>query len=442
MEWDNNCSFRKRKCDVKQNRVSLCDLKKIFLTMPSVNPIWQFFERREDKAKCNICKSLLSLGSKIPKKQTVKNLRNHLERIHLNEYQKYLAIQSEGKKKITESAKTNQPSIKNAVEQMFTWPADSPITKRIDKCIMDLILVDMLPFNAVQGAAFQRLNFNDPLIKSRYKVKSEKFFRDLMHVTYDNVKKKIMDKVSKAKWISFTTDIWTSTGKTCSLLSFTAHFISEGKKEKVILGAADMSKNHKASYIFEKLSEIIKDFELEGRIHVGVSDNAGNMVAAMKLGDIKHFGCVSHTLQLAIHDAFNKNVQLKSLIEKCRKIVSHFKKSEKASRTFKSIQKECGLPDHRLLQDVSVRWNSSYIMMERLVEQSAAVNLYAAKYDGISVIYAEEWNHIKEMILLLESFYEATLDICSDDSCASLIIPLIQLIKGKIEGSKTILKNF
>ncbi|XP_075157766.1 zinc finger BED domain-containing protein 4-like [Haematobia irritans] len=295
---------------------------------------------------------------------------------------------------------------------MFTWPADSPITKRIDKCIMDLILVEMLPFNAVQGAAFQRLNFNDPLIKSRYKVKSEKFFRDLMHVTYDNVKKKIMDKVSKAKWISFTTDIWTSTGKTCSLLSFTAHFISEGKKEKVILGAADMSKNHKASYIFEKLSEIIKDFELEGRIHVGVSDNAGNMVAAMKLGDIKHFGCVSHTLQLAIHDAFNKNVQLKSLIEKCGKIVSHFKKSEKASRTFKSIQKECGLPDHRHLQDVSVRWNSSYTMMERLVEQSAAVNLYAAKYDGISVISAE----------------------CSDDSCASLIIPLIQLIKGKIEG--------
>ncbi|XP_075167887.1 zinc finger BED domain-containing protein 4-like [Haematobia irritans] len=248
--------------------------------------------------------------------------------------------------------------------------------------------------------------------RKKYKVKSEKFFRDLMHVTYDNVKKKIMDKVSKAKWISFTTDIWTSTGKTCSLWSFTAHLISEGKKEKVILGAADMSKNHKASYIFEKLSEIIKDFELEGRIHVGVSDNAGNMVAAMKLGDIKHFGCVSHTLQLAIHDAFNKNVQLKSLIEKCRKIVSHFKKSEKASRTFKSIQKECGLPDHRLLQDVSVRWNSSYIMMERLVEQSAAVNLYAAKYDGISVISAE-------------SFYEATLDICSDDSC-----------------TKTILKNF
>lgn len=71
------------------------------------------------------------------------------------------------------------------------WPDDHPISLRIDKSIMDLIIVDMLPYNIVEGDAFQRLNITDPNSPSRYRIKSENFFRtSLIPTTYDKVKKK------------------------------------------------------------------------------------------------------------------------------------------------------------------------------------------------------------------------------------------------------------
>lgn len=38
--------------------------------------------------------------------------------------------------------------------KVVQWPDDHEITKRIDKTIMDLIIVDMLPYTLVEGEAF------------------------------------------------------------------------------------------------------------------------------------------------------------------------------------------------------------------------------------------------------------------------------------------------
>ena len=70
-----------------------------------------------------------------------------------------------------------QTSLKTATEKGFTWPDDHPITMQIDKSIIDLIIVDMLPYSLVEGEAFKRLNFTDPSSMHRYRLKTEKFYR-------------------------------------------------------------------------------------------------------------------------------------------------------------------------------------------------------------------------------------------------------------------------
>lgn len=145
------------------------------------------------------------------------------------------------------------------------WPEDHEITRRIDKAIMDLIIVDMLPYSLIEGEAFRRLNLADPSAVCRYNFKSEKYFRmTLMPQTYERVKCKVTDLLAKCEWLSCTTDIWTNPSKTCSLLSFTAHFIVGSQRLKVILGASVLAekrgeKDHTGEYIGEKLTEIVHE---------------------------------------------------------------------------------------------------------------------------------------------------------------------------------------
>ncbi|XP_036329136.1 zinc finger BED domain-containing protein 1-like [Rhagoletis pomonella] len=143
-----------------------------------------------------------------------------------------------------------------------------------------------------------RLTFNicDPSGDSRYRKKSEKFFRTtLMPATYDKIKHKVTYLIANAEWISFTTDIWSNSTKSCSLLSFTAHFLEGPRRLKVILAASVLETDHTAQNIFADLNKVIEEYNIRSKIHLAVTDNAANMRAAMKLGNIKWFGCTAHT---------------------------------------------------------------------------------------------------------------------------------------------------
>ncbi|XP_055904691.1 zinc finger BED domain-containing protein 4-like [Eupeodes corollae] len=298
---------------------------------------------------------------------------------------------------------------------------------------MDLIIVDMLPYNLVEGDAFRRLNLADPDTLFRYRKKSEKYFRTtLMPATYFKVKEKVILLLEKAEWVSLTTDIWSNPAKTCSLLSYTAHFIQATKRQKVILAASALEDNHTGKHISETLINIIAEFRLTNKVHMVIRDNACNMQSAMRLGNFASIGCVAHTLQLVIHEIIFKSDPMMDIIKKCRKIVGHFKRSEQACRYLKQFQETCDLPRHTLIQDVETRWNSTYLMLERLMEQKFAVNLYMAERGGIEVPAAEEWVQIRDLISALKCFYQATLDISSDSSSISLIIPLIVMLNSKL----------
>jgi len=63
-----------------------------------------------------------------------------------------------------------------------------PAVKRIEKSIMDLIIVNTLPYSIVDSDAFKCFNFDDPSGSRCYEPKSEKYFRTtLMPATYEKV---------------------------------------------------------------------------------------------------------------------------------------------------------------------------------------------------------------------------------------------------------------
>ncbi|CAH2103208.1 unnamed protein product [Euphydryas editha] len=420
------------------------------------NPIWQFFEKNISdlsKAVCKLCNNSYSLGSHEPKKQTLHGLKLHLSKFHDAEHRQMLKRQAEIddlKKEIKlkrtysnvtlELLSTDQPNLVQSTIPSFTsksklvqWPDDHEITKRIDKAIMDLIIVDMLPYALVESEAFRRLNFTDPLAIHKYRMKSEKYFRtSLMPKTYEIMKTKVMTLIAKSEWVSITTDIWTNAYKTCSLLSFTAHFIVKHQRLKVILGACVLEQDHTSQYIEQKITEMVNNWSLNGKIFLVLRDNAANMVCAMR-GKYESIGCIAHTLQLVIKQALFSDEETKKIFKKCRKIVGHFRHSEQATRKLRECQKQCGLPEHTLVQDVDVRWNSTYLMLQKLLEQKNAVNLYIVEHGKIDTLLSNEWNVIKNVTAILKFFHEATLDLSFSDACISIVIPLISLLSRKVQ---------
>lgn len=59
-----------------------------------------------------------------------------------------------------------------------------------------------------------------------------------------------------------------------------------------------------------------------------------------------------------------------------RKIVIHFHHSTAPQEQLHKIQKELNLPEHKLVQDISTRWNFTFYMLSRLLEQKRYISLY------------------------------------------------------------------
>jgi len=416
----------------------------------SRNPIWDYFTKFEtdsSKAKCTDCTKLLSLGSDKPGKQTTHGLKCHLEKCHpelFADYTTKLNKRSEGppaskKRKLKEQSnepKLVQLSLPVLEERSNKWPDDHPAVKRIEKSIMDLIIVDMLPYSIVDGDAFKRFNFADPAGARRYEPKSEKYFRTtLMPATYDKVASRVRSLLSDVQWVSFTTDGWTNPSKSCSLLSFTGHFLQGATRQKVILAAMVLDEDHTGTYLASRLKDAIETWNLQGKIHMGLRDNAANMISAMRIAEVEDFGCMAHTLQLVLHDALFEQSAVQNIVKKSRRLVTHFKHSEQASRHLSDCQRSCDVPVHHLIQDVETRWNSTFLMLQRVAEQRKALSLYSVEHGGIVMLNKTELELVDRIVAILKPFYDATLEISHDDACISVVIPIVSLLLAKLQAA-------
>ena len=173
--------------------------------------------------------------------------------------------------------------------------------------------------------------------------------------------------------ISFTTDIWSRDGGE-SFISWTAHYInSEFCREERVLQVCPFPGSHTADAIAEMILKLLDGWSIEkSRVHTVVRDNAANMVAGIRQCGL------------------------------CRKIVGHFKHSSLAIGHLHFIQRQLNLAEHKLMQDEPTHWDSTYYMLECLVEQRRAISLYDADYGLPERLSANNWQQAEKIVKLLE----------------------------------------
>ncbi|XP_060796685.1 zinc finger BED domain-containing protein 4-like [Neoarius graeffei] len=404
------------------------------------NPLWQHFtEATSGKARCNICNSLVSMGAEKGKSKNTTNLWTHLKRHHLEAHNN--ALKERDERAASSSASTStQPIVAQLFDAQRKWPNSDNRSKKIDVAIMEMIATDNQPFTVVADVGFKRLV---AMLEPRYSLKSEKYYRTvLFEDVHSKVEKKIKELITldnAGPHLSFTTDCWS--GETESLMSLICHFIDkEWKRQQIVLNVKAMHGSHTGQYICDVFLGLLKHWDIDPeRVVLVLHDSGANLVKGMRLTELPDLSCSAHTLQLVVNDGVSSQRAVADIVAKLKSSATHFNHSVLAKQHLREIQKELDLPQHRIIQSVPTCWNSTLHMMESMVEQKQALSVYAGEHGKISVLTADQWTLVDNLIATLSPLEQVTLEMSRSDSTISCIIPCVTVLKMLLEteGPKT-----
>ncbi len=156
-----------------------------------------------------------------------------------------------------------------------------------------------------------------------------------------------------------------------------------------------------------------------------------------------HIKCFAHTLNLVSQAGLNVS-RVSRLLGRVRKVVAFFHRSATATAVLTEKQKMLEIASHKLIMDVVTRWNSSMDMLERYLEQQAAITTALLSTEvrknarQLDTLDSNDITDAEEIVNLLKPLKKAT-TVLSDEKSAtlSLIVPL----KSMIEQSMTLDKK-
>ncbi|XP_069699303.1 E3 SUMO-protein ligase ZBED1-like [Periplaneta americana] len=240
-------------------------------------------------------------------------------------------------------------------------------------------------------------------------------------------KEKVKVQLESAEYVTITTDGWTSINNE-SYLSVTAHYIKNVQMESYLLECYKYDAKHTAQNLAEELKRVTREWGIQQKIVCVVSDNAANIVAAIRLTGWKHIPCFAHNLNLIVQCGLHC---IHDISAKIKRTVEFFKRSPQAATKLKEMQEQLGEPVLSLKQDVVTRWNSTLDMFQRILEvQRSLISTVALNYPDLPQISNDDVNKITQLCEVLKVFKVTTEEMSSEKQVtASKVILLSQSLK-------------
>jgi len=240
--------------------------------------------------------------------------------------------------------------------------------------------------------------------------------------------------------------------------------------------------SHTGKALFEALIGACKRFSIEDHILSITTDNHtvnDGMVDQFKKHAIKsaekgyqhkapptifkvvnsHIRCIAHLINLSaqavlaslkstakkhtsvLHDntRFTSRASYASAMGKTRRIIVRYRRSNLMRAAFACQCAAFRLKAKRLSLDMEVRWNSTYIMLQRFIEMESPIrSLLAAKDAGdydIShlLISADEWIYLKRLCEVFSYYYSITLKMSAQSYPTMYnVLPLYIILRSQL----------
>ncbi|CAI6342938.1 unnamed protein product [Macrosiphum euphorbiae] len=327
----------------------------------------------------------------------------------------------------------------------FGAPSDQQV-QYFTTAIVKMIAEDLQPVSIVENTGFRNLV---QLLDSRYKIPNRRTLtRSIIPNLYEETRTKVHSLLAQSKYVSITTDIWTSIN-TDSFITITAHFVQGDRLNTVVLCTKKLLNNHTGENLAEVLLTEFNKWDIQSKIAGIVTDGGSNIKAAVRLMNLPHIPCTAHKLNLIVSQALMTNIdyddqvsfedndadQIKFLLKKCRSIVGFFKRSEVGNRHLVEKQKQLGMTNTlKLKQDVRTRWNSTLVMLERLFKLKEPVTIVLMSLrDGQSNLTPSQWDVVEDIIPLLQPFDKMTVELSYEKApTISKVIPLVRGLQNTL----------
>lgn len=308
----------------------------------------------------------------------------------------------------------------------------------IDKALVKMIGKDLQPLSVVENEGFRDYtNALQPL----YTLPTRKTLtNNLIPKFCKDISDKLKEMLDQTEHVGITTDIWSSDSNK-SFITVTCHFIYNGEQKNVVLETKEIPGSHTGIAIANSLQEVFNKWSISEKITAIVTDNGANIKNAVSEQLNKtHVPCVAHTLNLCVTDAIDDNCIFKETLTKSKNIVTHFKTSNLAADKLRELQTLMNLPLLKVIQDVSTRWNSSLIMIERLLEiqepLSAAMSCLPKSPEPLD---ASEWEVLSDCAKVLQPLLAMTEEMSGEKyPTLSMVIPLLRSIQYALKSTPTV----
>lgn len=286
------------------------------------------------------------------------------------------------------------------------------------------------PFDIVEDEEFKNLlkMLNGGYALPSRKTVSNTMIPNLYHQTYEKVQVLMRNCFA----VCLTTDGWTSV-KNESYMGITAHFINEDALlQSICLGCEVFDERHTILNLSTYLKNTIQEWNIEHKITAIVSDNAPNIVGAIKKCNYRHVPCFAHSINLVVQSGLKVIFEVQ---KKVKSIVELFKRSSHALTKLHSTQNQMGLPPLKLKQDVITRWNSTQDMFQRIILiKDAVISTMALLQSDVEQLSVQEWQIVESASEVLKIFSEITKEVSSEKYVSmSKVLIFVRVMVGTME---------
>ena len=287
-------------------------------------------------------------------------------------------------------------------------PHSSKRAKSITESIAYFIAKDMQPISVVQGQGFLHMA---GCFEPRYQVPHRKTFMDReLPRLYEKTKTEVVAITHSCDSFALTTDCWSSRANQ-SYIGVTLHTITnDWELKSVTLENHELSESHTSENLAAALKDILAKWYLdESKLSCTTIDNAANIQkAVVDLLKWNGLGCFGHTINLCVKAGL-KQCEVQTAISRCSRLVTYFRKSPHATSILTKKQEALYMKKHKLLQDIDTRWNSTFDMISRIIEQQASICAALLEQKRMDLLPKDnELTLLEEVVVVLKPFKDVT----------------------------------